>query len=260
MRHGARRLARSSVGRRGDRRCAHGAAATRTRRDIDVVALACPRRHVSLGRRGRIRRRSGWSARSAISTALAPTDSPRRAALARSRPLGRAAAARRRSERRAMATPMRSCPSKARACTRSRWARCMPASSSPAISASPPTARRWCGWRSGWATSTRASSALMAGAPIEQGGAARRPRLRRQHRRLCHRLRPRGRGGARHRAAAARAVWLRALMAELERIANHLGDIGAICNDAAFALMHRPLRRAARAGAARRRRPASAIG
>ena len=27
-------------------------------------------------------------------------------------------------------------------------------------------------------------------------------------------------------------------MAELERIANHFGDIGAICNDAAFALMH----------------------
>jgi Ni,Fe-hydrogenase III large subunit len=36
----------------------------------------------------------------------------------------------------------------------------------------------------------------------------------------------------------ARAEWLRALMAELERLANHLGDIGAICNDAAFALMH----------------------
>jgi len=35
-----------------------------------------------------------------------------------------------------------------------------------------------------------------------------------------------------------RAVWLRALMAELERLANHLGDIGAICNDAAFSLMH----------------------
>lgn len=34
-----------------------------------------------------------------------------------------------------------------------------------------------------------------------------------------------------------RAVWLRALMAELERLANHLGDIGAICNDAGFALM-----------------------
>ncbi|MFL5164667.1 MAG: hydrogenase expression protein HypE, partial [Microvirga sp.] len=33
----------------------------------------------------------------------------------------------------------------------------------------------------------------------------------------------------------ARAVWLRALMAEMERLANHFGDIGAICNDAAFA-------------------------
>ncbi len=35
-----------------------------------------------------------------------------------------------------------------------------------------------------------------------------------------------------------RAVWLRALMAEMERLANHLGDVGAICNDASFALMH----------------------
>jgi Ni,Fe-hydrogenase III large subunit len=35
-----------------------------------------------------------------------------------------------------------------------------------------------------------------------------------------------------------RAVWLRAVMAELERLANHFGDIGAICNDAAFAMMH----------------------
>ena len=35
-----------------------------------------------------------------------------------------------------------------------------------------------------------------------------------------------------------RAVWLRALMAELERLANHFGDIGAICNDASFALLH----------------------
>jgi Ni,Fe-hydrogenase III large subunit len=36
----------------------------------------------------------------------------------------------------------------------------------------------------------------------------------------------------------ARAVWLRALMAELERLANHLGDVGAICNDGGFAIMH----------------------
>jgi Ni,Fe-hydrogenase III large subunit len=36
----------------------------------------------------------------------------------------------------------------------------------------------------------------------------------------------------------ARAAWLRALMIELERLANHFGDIGAVCNDAAFAMMH----------------------
>ena len=38
--------------------------------------------------------------------------------------------------------------------------------------------------------------------------------------------------------APPRARYLRALMAELERLANHLGDIGAICNDASFAIMH----------------------
>ena len=37
--------------------------------------------------------------------------------------------------------------------------------------------------------------------------------------------------------APPRAVWLRALMAELERIANHIGDVGAICNDASFIFM-----------------------
>ena len=35
-----------------------------------------------------------------------------------------------------------------------------------------------------------------------------------------------------------RAIWLRALASELERLANHFGDIGAICNDASFTLMH----------------------
>jgi Ni,Fe-hydrogenase III large subunit len=39
-------------------------------------------------------------------------------------------------------------------------------------------------------------------------------------------------------AIPARAESLRALMAELERLANHLGDIGAICNDASFGLIH----------------------
>lgn len=37
--------------------------------------------------------------------------------------------------------------------------------------------------------------------------------------------------------APPRAALLRALMAELERIANHLGDFGAICNDASFSIM-----------------------
>ncbi len=35
--------------------------------------------------------------------------------------------------------------------------------------------------------------------------------------------------------APARANGLRGVMAEIERIANHLGDVGAICNDASFA-------------------------
>jgi Ni,Fe-hydrogenase III large subunit len=38
--------------------------------------------------------------------------------------------------------------------------------------------------------------------------------------------------------APPRARVLRGVMAELERIANHFGDIGAICNDAAFTLIH----------------------
>jgi Ni,Fe-hydrogenase III large subunit len=35
-----------------------------------------------------------------------------------------------------------------------------------------------------------------------------------------------------------RALHLRALMCERERIANHLGDIGAVCNDVAFSFAH----------------------
>ena len=43
-------------------------------------------------------------------------------------------------------------------------------------------------------------------------------------------------------------------MAELERIANHFGDIGAICNDASFSILLRRLRHPARARAAHRGR------
>lgn len=35
-----------------------------------------------------------------------------------------------------------------------------------------------------------------------------------------------------------RALMIRAVLAERERIANHLGDIGAICNDVGFAFVH----------------------
>jgi Ni,Fe-hydrogenase III large subunit len=38
--------------------------------------------------------------------------------------------------------------------------------------------------------------------------------------------------------APPRGIWLRGLMAELERMANHFGDFGAICNDASFSLMY----------------------
>jgi len=37
---------------------------------------------------------------------------------------------------------------------------------------------------------------------------------------------------------SSRGSCLRAVLCERERIANHIGDIGAICNDAAFAFMH----------------------
>jgi Ni,Fe-hydrogenase III large subunit len=35
-----------------------------------------------------------------------------------------------------------------------------------------------------------------------------------------------------------RAEWLRGVMAEMERLANHFGDIGMLCNDTAVALLH----------------------
>jgi Ni,Fe-hydrogenase III large subunit len=41
--------------------------------------------------------------------------------------------------------------------------------------------------------------------------------------------------------APRRADWLRALMAELERLANHFGDIAAICNDATFPVLQQSL-------------------
>jgi len=45
------------------------------------------------------------------------------------------------------------------------------------------------------------------------------------------------------REPSPRAVALRAVMAERERVANHLGDIGAVCNDVGFAFAHYQLSR-----------------
>ena len=68
---------------------------------------------------------------------------------------------------------------------------------------------------------------------------ARRPpaggaRLRRFGCRILLGLLPGARGHERCARAAARN-WLRALALELERLANHLGDLGALGNDAGFA-------------------------
>lgn len=46
-----------------------------------------------------------------------------------------------------------------------------------------------------------------------------------------------------HTDVPRRALWLRALLLERERVANHLGDIGAICNDAAFTFANYQLAR-----------------
>ncbi|WP_176582384.1 NADH-quinone oxidoreductase subunit C [Mariprofundus erugo] len=43
--------------------------------------------------------------------------------------------------------------------------------------------------------------------------------------------------------APRRASYLRGILCERERMANHIGDIGAICNDAAFSFMHAQMQR-----------------
>jgi len=101
----------------------------------------------------------------------------------------------------------------------------------------PPAARPWSGSRSAWATCTRGSrsswpaprSSARHGSPAAFRATAPSP--------------TRSPSPAPSRPPSAsrpppRAHWLRALMAELERLANHLGDIGAICNDASFSILH----------------------
>ncbi len=123
--------------------------------------------------------------------------------------------------------------SRATACTRSRSARCTPASSSRGTSASRSSARRCCGSSSTWATRTRASTAASrncrrstrtawpAGSRATRRWPAPGPTAWRSNRPPAVSI-------------PMRAQWLRALMLERERVANHLGDLGALGNDAAL--------------------------
>jgi hypothetical protein len=136
----------------------------------------------------------------------------------------------------AQATDYRFLPSKAMACTRSRSARCMPASSSPGISAFHANGETVVRLEQRLGYVHKGIERLMQGKTVAEAA------------RLACRVS--GDSAVAHSIAFARAVeaaldrpcppradWLRALMAELERIANHLGDFGAICNDAAFSFM-----------------------
>ena len=71
--------------------------------------------------------------------------------------------------------------------------------------------------------------------PILEGASPRRARLRGFGRRVLLGVLPGARGHRGHARCPPRAAWLRALCLELERIANHLGDLGALGNDAGFA-------------------------
>ncbi len=238
-------LASVSAGRRaydasgpvgGPRHRQHGAHGRGSR-----SASASSRSHARMAASPRsarcMRRRSVWSAPCAISTAWSRRACPtlgRGSIMGAGRCSTRSAPSRMRCRQRRR---MHSCRSKARACTRSRSGRCMPGSSSRDISGSPPMARRWCGSNSGWAMSTRGSNSLMLGADLERGA--------RLAARTCGDSTVAYALAFAHAAEAAlgitappRAAWLRALMAELERLANHLGDFGAICNDASFSIMH----------------------
>ena len=97
-----------------------------------------PGRRISLGRRAASAGHPARTRRSQSLYGLQPAGAAGHAALARSWPLGRAAPARAIRSADAGRQPlMRSCRPRARACTRFRSDRCMPASSSRDISASP---------------------------------------------------------------------------------------------------------------------------
>ena len=98
---------------------------------------------------------------------------------------------------------------RATACTRSPSVPCTRASSSPGISASRSSARRYCGSRSGSATCTKASRSASRRCRSPTAS-PRRSRVRRQHRRLRVGVRAGGRSDRGTARSAARRVAARA--------------------------------------------------
>ena len=192
----------------------------------------CPRSRSSM------RPHPAWSGRSAIYLASSLWALPdQRRWLDHGRWPEQCAAGRSTAASSAVASPTDFSTLKARVCIRFRWVPCMRGSSSPVISGSRRAARRWSGSRNASVIRTKASRSCCAGSrSIEAARVA--ARVSGDSTVAYSFVFARAVEAALEFHPPPRAVWLRAVMAELERIANHLGDIGAICNDAAFSMMH----------------------
>ena len=120
------------------------------------------------------------------------------------------------------------------ACMKSRWVPSTRESSNPAISAFRWSVRKCSGSKSVWVTSIKALNGASLNCRCSAVTDWRRasPAILPSHFRG---LIARHWKGWRRRICPPRANWLRALALELERLANHLGDLGAIGNDAGFA-------------------------
>ena len=153
--------------------------------------LCLQRRKISKRRRAAIHRRFGSNAQSAICSVSKQWVRPIRghgSILA----LGRAASARQTSGQRASLPRTYSCRPKAKACTRSRSARCMPASSSPGHFRFTANGEHVVRLEQRLGYVHKGIESLMDGATLERGGEARLPHLRRQHGGLCLCLRAGG--------------------------------------------------------------------